>query len=473
MMFKLEKITKRDENFAEWYTSVIQNAQLCVYGPIKGTIIYQPNVWSIWESIRTYLDHEFKKNGVQNLAMPILIPKSEFAKEKEHLKGFAPECFMVNQIGNKKLDDPYIIRPTSEILFCNYFAYVTSSYKNLPIKVNQWCSVMRAEKTTKPFLRNSEFHWQELHAIFADVKSGLTFTKKIIDIYEKMLNDFLCIPVIKGEKTIGERFAGAETTYTIEALMQDGQMLQCGTSHYLGQNFSKIYDIKFQNKNNTFDYAYQMSAGVSTRLLGAIIMVHGDDNGLVLPPALAPIQIKINVLGLEKEPQIKEYLESITTKLKKYRLKVDDTEHGLGYKLSEGEVQGIPIQIILGKETITDNQVTYIRRDNLQKLKCPLVNINQIIEKELEEYKKSIYQRAINQLQDSITWVNSVTELQQAVANKKIAKAYWAGTIDDEKKIKELTGASARCIIDTNAKESKCFLTKKKTTSVVIFGRAY
>lgn len=472
-MFKLEKIIKRDENFAEWYTNIIQNAQLCVYGPIKGTIIYQPNAWSIWESIRTYLDNEFKKNEIQNLAMPILIPKSEFAKEKDHLEGFAPECFIVNQIGNKTLEEPYIVRPTSEILFCNYFAYITSSYKNLPIKVNQWCSVMRAEKTTKPFLRSSEFHWQELHAIFADSKSSQAFTKKIIDIYEKMLNDFLCIPVIKGEKTVGERFAGAENTYTVEALMQDGQMLQCGTSHYLGQNFSKIYNIKFQNKNNAFDYAYQMSAGVSTRLLGAIIMVHADDNGLILPPALAPIQIKINVLGLDKEIKIKKYLENLTKKLKKYRLKIDASEHGLGYKLSEGEVQGIPIQIILGKETITDHQVTYIRRDQLQKIKCSVDDIDKIVAKELKEYKNSIYQRATDQLHKSIVWVNSIEELKQIVADKKIAKVYWAGSSEDEKKIKELTGASARCIIDTKAKEAKCILTNKKSTTVVLFGRAY
>ena len=473
-MGKVEKIVKRSDDFAEWYTSVIQNSQLCVYGKIKGTLIFQPNAWSIWEEIRKNIDIQFKKVGVKNLSMPLLIPKSEFMKEKKHLEGFSPECFIVTQIGDKELEDQYIIRPTSEIPFCNYFSYVASSYKNLPIKVNQWCSVLRGEKTTKPFLRNSEFHWQELHAIFEDKKQALQFTKKILDIYEKFMNDLLCIPTLKGEKTVGERFAGAENTFTLESLMQDGQILQCATSHYLGQNFSKIYNIKFQTKNNEFDFVHQMSAGVSTRLLGAIIMVHGDDNGLVLPPDIAPNQIVINTIGSNKEPKISDIAKLLSKKLTKYRVQINDSDHGLGYKLADGEVQGTPIQIIVGNETIKNNEVTIIRRDNGQKINIKLDDIKNVINTELKNYKIEIYNKAKKALDNSIVFISNIDELKKALNDKKIVKTYWAGTEDDEKKVKELTGATPRCIIkNVNNENGNCFFTKKQTKQIVIFGRAY
>ncbi len=472
-MFDLKKIVKRNENFADWYTSIIHNAQMCVYGQIKGTIIFQPNAWFIWDSIRKIIDNEFAKIGVLNLAMPTLISQNEFAKEKKHLEGFAPECFTVTKIGNKELDDHYFIRPTSEIIFCNYFSYVVSSYKNLPLKVNQWCSVMRAEKTTRPFLRNSEFHWQELHAVFENKIEATKFTKKVLDIYEKLMVKFLCIPVIKGEKTVGERFAGANNTYTLEGLMQDGQMLQCGTSHFLGQNFSKIFNIKYQNKENKFDYVYQMSAGISTRLLGAIIMVHADDSGLVLPPDIAPKQIVINLVGHDKEPQILKIANDVKKQLRKFRVFINDSNHGLGYKLSDGEVNGIPIQIIIGKETLSSNTITYIRRDEQIKKTIDLKDLVEVIKKEIDIYKNNLFNRANKQLNESIVEVDNIDDLKKVVDKKQIAKVYWAGNEQDEAKIKELTGATARCIIDKKAKESICFFTKKKTKQIVIFGRAY
>lgn len=470
-MFKLEKITKRDEDFAQWYTNIINNAQLVVYGDIKGSMILQPNAWSIWESIEFLINQEFKKLDIKNVALPLLIPYSEFKKETKHLQGFAPECFMVNSIGDKKLDSPYIIRPTSEILFCKYFNHITSSYKNLPIKVNQWCNVLRAEKTTKPFLRNSEFYWQELHSIFASKNEAFQFTEKIIKIYEKIVKQELCIPVMCGQKTIGERFAGADNTFTIEALMQDGQILQCGTSHYLGNNFSKIYDIKFQNKDNKFENVYQNSAGVSTRLIGAIIMVHGDDNGLVLPPAIAPTQIKINVMGLKKNPELKDIVSTLTKKLKKYRILIDDNDDGLGSKLSNGEIIGTPIQLIIGNETIQNNEVTLIRRDDLIKQKVKLDDLIDKIKNELIILKKNLYSKAKKHLDESIVSVNSIEELKEVLEQKKLAKVHWAGSEADEQEVKKLTGATPRVII--GKEKSKCFFTKKDSEDIVIFGRAY
>lgn len=471
-MFKLTKIVKREDDFAEWYTSVIYNGQLIVYGMVRGTIIFQPNAWFIWEQIQKYTNKEFTKLNINNVALPLLIPYSELNKEKKHLEGFAPECFFVNQIGNKKIDDSYVIRPTSEISFCKYFNHIVSSYKNLPIKVNQWCSVMRAEKTTRPFLRNSEFHWQEMHSIHETKNDAIKFAKQIWNVYKKIINDLLCIPTIDGEKTIGERFAGAEMTLTLEALMQDGQMLQCGTSHYLGQNFSKIYDIKFQNKDNKFEFVHQNSAGISTRLLGALIMVHADDNGLVLPPDLAKTQIIINITN-NKEPKLITIAKTIKKILSKYRVEIDDSNKGIGFKLSNGEINGVPLQIILGNDALKNNNVTVIKRNDLIKNNVNIDNLKQYIQKSFKNIKTEMYLKAKEHLDNSIIEVQSIEQLKEVLANKKIAKCYWAGSEQDEKTIKELTGATPRCIIDTNAKESNCFFTNKKTSTIVIFGRAY
>lgn len=470
-MFKLEKIVKRDENFADWYTSIINNAQLIVYGQIKGTMMFQPNGWAIWERIQNILNNEFSKLDIKNVAMPTLIPYDEFTKETKHLEGFAPECFMINQVGQKELESPYVIRPTSEILFCKYFSYLTTSYKSLPIKVNQWCSVMRAEKTTRPFLRNSEFFWHELHSIFETKKEGIKFTKDIIKMYERIAREELCMPVICGEKTEGERFAGADNTFTIEGLMQDGQMLQCGTSHYLGQNFSKIYDIKFQTRENKFDFAHQNSAGISTRIIGGLIMIHGDDNGLVLPPAVAPIQIKINVLNFKKNPELLKVAKKLKNNLKKYRVEIDSSDDSLGFKLSQGEIKGVPIQIIVGNETIEKNEITLIRRDDLIKQSFEISNLKKVIDNQFKIYKQNIYNKAKTRLDNSIVEVTTIDELKKVLLDKKIAKACWAGNPDDEQEVKKLTGATPRVIYEQ--KQGKCFFTNKPSKNVVIFARAY
>lgn len=474
-MIKKDRIVSRNEDFSKWYTAIVHNAELALYGSIKGTIIFQPNGWSIWESIQHFLNKEFRLLGIKNVSLPFLIPMNDLALEKKHVEGFAPELFTITKIGDKEISESYVVRPTSEIPFCQYFKNIVSSYKNLPIKLNQWCSVMRAEKTTKPFLRNSEFHWHEMHSVHENKNDALCFANKMIDLYERFLNDVLCIPVIKGEKTIGERFAGANNTFTVEALMQDGQMLQCGTSHYLGQNFAKAYDIKFQNKDNKFDYIHQVSAGVSTRLLGAIIMVHGDDNGLVLPPSIAPTQIVINTVGVDSnEKSVSNLINNIKSLLNKYRVNVDDSDKSLGFKLSEYEIAGVPIQLIFGKKTISDSTVTIVRRDLMQKEDVKIEELSKKVDALINEIKNNIYNRAKKQLDDSIIEVNNMNSLKETITNKKIAIAYWAGDELDEKKLKEQTsGITPRCIFKISNKKGKCFFTNKETNTIVLFARAY
>lgn len=471
-MRKLEKIVSRKENFADWYTSIIQNAKLIHYTNVKGAMIFQPNGWAIWESIKKVMDEEFAKHSVKNLAMPILIPFSEFQKEKDHIEGFSPELFTVTKIGDKNLDEPLVIRPTSEILFCNYFKDITNSYNDLPIKVNQWCSVMRAEKTTKPFLRNSEFHWQELHAIFSSPQEAMQFTTDILDLYANFVEDFLCIPVIKGEKTPWERFAGADKTYTIEALMQDGQVLQSGTSHFLGDFFAKTYGVKFQNKDNKQEFVNQMSAGISTRIIGALIMVHADDNGLVLPPKIAPNQIAILSLFPNKNPEVRQKADEINLLLSKYRTLVDHSDKGIGSKLADQEIAGTPISIIVGKNELLNNEVTIMRRDTLTKHQVSINEIEKTIDELMIEIKNNIYNKAKKHLDESIVMVHSIEELKEVIKQNKIAKAFFDGSEIDDKKIKEMTNASTRCIFDLS-QNGECFYTKKPTNKLTIFARAY
>lgn len=470
---KLDKITPRSVDFAQWYTDIVNHAKLMQYTDIKGSMVFAPNAWAIWENIRNQLDKAFYKHNVRNLAMPTLIPYNEFLKEKEHIEGFAPELFTVTHIGDKKLETPYVIRPTSEILFCNYFKTIVNSYNDLPIKNNQWCSVMRAEKTTRPFLRNSEFHWQELHAIFANKEEAIDFTIQIIDLYEHFFKEFLCIPVLKGVKTNWERFAGADLTYTIEAIMQDGVALQSGTSHYLGQFFAKAYGIKYQNKNNQLDYVHQMSAGISTRALGALIMVHADDQGLVLPPAIAPVQIAICTLFANKNPHLLTLAEKLYNKLSNsYRVFLDSSDKGIGFKLAENEINGTPVSIIVAQNEYNQNQVLVYRRDLKTKMVCSLEQIEQFLADILLEIKNNIYQQAKKRLDQQLVYVNSLEELKQVITNNQVALAFFDGTEADDEMIKAQTNASTRCIHDTS-KKGICIITNKPTNKLTVFARAY
>lgn len=469
----LDKITTREENFADWYTSIVHHAKLIQYSDIKGFMIFQPNGWAIWENIKAILDEQFKAMDIQNVYMPLLIPISEFQKEKEHVEGFAPELFTITQIGKKELDEPLAIRPTSEILFCKYFKTITNSYKDLPIKLNQWTSVLRAEKTTRPFLRNSEFHWHECHCVFGDEQEGLIFTKQFLDLYADFCENQLCIPVIKGEKTPGERFAGATNTYTIESMMQDGQALQSATSHMLGQNFAKAFEIQFQNKDNQLQYAYTTSHGLSTRIIGALIMVHADDKGLVLPPAVAPTQIAVLPLFADKNPDVLKVANQVKDTLSAYRVKIDKSEKSFGYMMAESEVQGIPLSIVIGPKDLVNNQVTIVRRDNGEKTLVNLDDLAHTVDQLMVDYKTNIYNKAKQHLDSSIKDASSLDELKVILDNKQWARMYFDGSIEDEKKVKELTGATPRCIVDTNAPEGTCFMTGKKTKQLVIFARAY
>ena len=468
------KIVKQEDNFADWYSSVIFNSKLVLHSSIKGMMIFQPNGWAIWNNIKNILNDSFNQLNVSEVQLPLLIKLSDFNREKQHIEGFSPETFMVTKVGNKNLEEPYLLRPTSEILFCNYFKDILTSYKELPIKLNQWCNCFRAEKNTKPFLRTSEFFWQELHAIFASEKEARKFTADILEVYKNLVEKYLCIPVILGEKTENERFAGAVNTYTIESLMPDGQILQTGTSHYLGTNFANSFDIKYTSSSNKQEYVHQMSAGVSTRLIGAIIMTHSDNNGLVLPPDIAPTQVAILTINSLKEPKILELANSIKKELKKYRVSIDNTDKSFGFKISEQETLGTPISIVIGPNDIKNKTITVIDRLGGKEIK-ELTNFDfsKFIDQKNEEIKINLLAKAKKRLDSSIVEVNTLDELVKAINNKKIALAPWGGNAQDEIKLKQETGGITPRCIKTTIKGKKCFFTNKPAIHLVYFARAY
>ncbi|MGL4647310.1 MAG: proline--tRNA ligase [Mycoplasmoidaceae bacterium] len=472
-----KKIIQKEHDFAKWYTSVIHEADLVDYGLVKGTIIFKPYAWAIWNKIQKILDAYFWDLEIQNCYMPALIPYSDFIKEAQHVEGFAPELFKVSEIGNKKLSDPLVLRPTSEIMFCHYFAKNIMSYNDLPLILNQWANAFRVEKNTKPFLRNSEFLWQEQHGAFASEKDARRFAKRMIELYQNFVEKYLCIPVLVGEKTAYERFAGSQNTYTIEAIMQDGQALQCGTSHYLGQNFSKNFQIKFQNQDNQQAYVYQTSAGVSTRLIGGIIMAHADNNGLVLPPKIAPIQVKLNTIFADKDLNVLKTAKKLYLALKdEFNVEIDNSHKSIGFKLADGEVKGIPIQINIGPNDLKEGFLTYVCRNSYQKASIKLSKLScKFIRTQLDRISSELYQKAFKNLHDRIVVVDSLEAFQINISHGKIVLAYWDGDQNEEKKLKDLTGASSRCIKEevAGSSEGVCFYTKRKTKNQVYFARAY
>lgn len=470
---KNKNIISRNENFAEWYTSVIKEAKLIAYAPVKGTMFFLPNGWSIWNKIQQELDRRFNPMGIKNVQLPLFIKYSDFILEKKHVQGFAPEIFLVTHNNKTELTDPLVVRPTSEILFCQCFKEVLNSYNDLPILYNQWCSVTRVEKNTRPFLRNTEFHWQELHGIFAKEQCAIDKAKIMIETYRDFCQDYLCIPVLMGEKTINERFAGAENTYAIEALMQDGQALQCATSHYLGQNFSNTYDLKYQDKDNTYKYVYQISSGVSTRIIGGIIMSHSDDNGLVLPFKVAPVQIAI--VTLRNDESSLAYAKKIANDLEpNYRVELDNSDKGLGFKISSYQIQGVPFVIIIGPKEIEQNQVSIAIRTSENKINVNISELKDYISNLSKTFDQQLFDKASMRLNNSIVSVENIAQLQQAVNNKQIVLAYFNDTIDNEIQIKQITGATARCIKEVNTDpKNKCILTGQPATHLIYFARAY
>ncbi|PWC08853.1 proline--tRNA ligase [Mycoplasmopsis arginini] len=477
-MKKLEKITTQQENFAKWYTDVIKNGDLMAYGSSKGSIIFKPLSFGIWDNIRLQLDKEFKKLGVKNVNLPLLIPESLLNKEKNHIAGFNPELATVTEVGGKKLSEKFFIRPTSEVLFGDFFKNEVESYNDLPLIYNQWVNVLRWEKTTNPFLRTREFLWQEGHTIHASSNEAKELTQKMLDVYTKFVEEYLAIPVIKGQKTEHEKFAGAEYTFTIEAMMKDGKALQSGTSHYLGQNFTKAFDITFKNKENKLENAYGTSWGVSTRLLGALIMTHGDDRGIIIPPKIAPIKVDIIELFASKDKRVSKVAKEFKTFLEQENIdcQIDESDKSAGYKAANSEIHGTPLRIEIGPRDLNENKVVLVRRDTLEKILVSIDEVTYKVKELLNDIQINLLNEAKSRLQNNIKIASNYEEFKSFIEKGHLVLTKFDGNGEDEDKIKEETGASTRCIpfnIDIEVKNENCFYTNKKTDRVVIFARAY
>ncbi|MFV0239119.1 MAG: proline--tRNA ligase, partial [Lacrimispora sphenoides] len=389
----VEAITSMEVDFAQWYTDVVKKAELIDYSSVKGCMVIKPAGYAIWENIQSELDRRFKEVGVENVYMPMFIPESLLEKEKDHVEGFAPEVAWVTHGGLEPLQERLCVRPTSETLFCDFYSREIQSYRDLPKLYNQWCSVVRWEKTTRPFLRSREFLWQEGHTAHATANEAQERTEQMLNIYANFCEEILAMPVIRGQKTDKEKFAGAEATYTIEALMHDGKALQSGTSHNFGDGFAKAFDIQYSDKENKLQYVHQTSWGLSTRLIGGIIMVHGDDSGLVLPPRIAPIQVIIVPVQQQKEGVLDKAYE-LKEVLSNYKVKVDDSDKSPGWKFSESEMRGIPVRVEIGPRDISENQAVLVRRDTHEKITVSLDEINNKVGELLDTIQKDMLERA-------------------------------------------------------------------------------
>lgn len=471
----VEAITSMDEDFAQWYTDIVKKADLIDYSSVKGCMIIRPYGYAIWENIQKILDKRFKDTGHENVCMPLFIPESLLNKEKDHVEGFAPEVAWVTYGGNDPLQERLCVRPTSETLFCDHYANIIKSYRDLPKLYNQWCNVVRWEKTTRPFLRSREFLWQEGHTMHATPEDAEAETLRMLGIYADFYENDLCIPVVKGRKTDKEKFAGALATYTIEALMHDGKALQGGTSHNFGDGFAKAFDIQYLDKDNQLKYCNQTSWGVSTRMIGAIIMAHGDDNGLVLPPAVAPIQLVIVPVQqhkegvLEKANEVKAMLED------KFRVKLDDSDRSPGWKFSEYEMKGVPLRIELGPRDIAENKCVVVRRDNREKYFVSLDELADKIPELLREFEKGLYNDALER-RGNMTYTCTETEDFVETAKNKpgFIRAMWCGDEECELKLKEIADVTSRCMpFDEEPCGDKCICCGKPATKLVYWGKAY
>lgn len=468
-------ITSRDVDFAKWYTDVVMAAHLADYSNVKGCIVMEPNGYAIWERMQQELDKMFKKTGHRNVAMPMLIPENLMKKEGELINGFAPEVAWVTIGGEKELEERMCIRPTSETLFSDYYASKVKSYRDLPMKYNQWCSVMRWEKETRPFLRSREFWWQEGHTIHSSREEAEKETHDMLGVYKEFFENYLAIPAITGRKTDKEKFAGADYTLTIEALMYNGIALQSGTSHYFGQRFSKAYDIKFLNKNNELENVYQTSWGVSSRMIGALIMVHSDDDGLVLPPRIAPMQVAIIPIGETQE--ITELVDSIYDNLASNNITcyVDNSDKSPGYKFAEAEVNGIPVRIEVGKRDLENGFITVARRDTKEKYQISKdTNIVEYITNLMNTIQNDMYNKA-KVRRDELTYEAHNLKDMENILNTKpgFIHADWCGNEECELKIKEIKGCKSRCITEDKLIDGKCVCCGKDAKHHVIWGIQY
>lgn len=469
-------ITSRDKDFAKWYTDVVRAAKLAEYSSVKGFVILEPNGYAIWEKIQSVLDTEFKKTGHRNVYMPLLIPKSLLEKESELIEGFAPEGACVTEGGKTKLEEKLIIRPTSETLFSDYYSRKITSYRDLPLLYNQWANVVRWEMETRPFLRTREFLWQEGHTIHETEQEAKEETLRMLNVYKKFFEDYLAIPVIVGRKTEREKFAGAEYTYTVEALMYNGVALQSATSHYFGQKFAKAYDIKFTNRLGKDEYAYQTSWGSSTRMIGGLIMVHSDDNGLVLPPKIAPIKAVIVPIG--KDERLGELANQISEKLNNGGITcfVDFSERSPGYKFAEHEVNGIPVRIEFGNRDYESNQITVARRDTGDKTTISLdsdlvFEINNI----MQQIQDNLFNRAKERRDAQTFECHNLQEVENVMKTQSgFIKAMWCGDENCELKMKDIRGTKSRCILENHKHiDGKCVVCGKPAKELVVWGIQY
>ena len=470
-----EKITSRDVDFAKWYTDVVRAAHLADYTSVKGCIAIEPNGYAIWEKIQSIMDKKFKELGHVNVQMPLLVPESLFNQEKELIEGFAPELIWVTEVGDKKFDERLAIRSTSETLFCDYYKKHLKSYKDLPKLYNQWCNVFRYEKETRPFLRSREFLWQEGHTVHATEEEAIKETEQMMEVYRWFNHEILAIPSITGKKTNKEKFAGAEFTLTNEDLMYNGICLQDGTSHYFGQKFSKAYDVKFTNKDNKEDYAYYTTWGKTTRAIAAIIMVHADDYGLVLPPRIAPRQVVIIPIG--KDDSIIDKANEMNKELSNAGITsyVDLSEKSPGFKFAEAEVNGIPLRIELGKRDLENNQITFARRDTREKItESSDIDVTAYVKDLLETIQNDMYKKAIER-RDALTFEAKTLEDMEKILNTQpgFIHADWCGNEECENRIKEIKGCKSRCITDDKLLTGKCVCCGKEAKHHVIWGIQY
>lgn len=468
------QIADMNENFAQWYTDVVLKTELVDYGPVKGTMVIRPYGYAIWENIQKDMDRRFKETGSQNAYFPLLIPMSFFTKEAEHVEGFAPEVAVVTHAGGAKLEEPLAIRPTSETVIGTMYAKWIQSYRDLPVIMNQWCNVMRWEKTTRPFLRTSEFLWQEGHTVHATEEEAMEETLQMLQVYKDFMEQTLALPVFTGRKTEKEKFAGAVATFGLEAMMLDGKSLQSGTSHYLGQNFSKAFDIKFLDKDSKQKYGYTTSWGTSTRMIGAVIMAHGDQRGLVLPPRIAPIQVAIVPIAAHKGGVIEKAkeLEAMLVKAG-VRAQTDTRDMSPGWKFNEWEMKGVPVRIEIGPRDIENNQVMVARRDNLEKQPMSMDNIADTIVALLDTVQKDLFIKSKANRDKRVVEADTLEGILAGAENKNFVKAGWCGCRECEDKVKEFAQATARVMCDEEGVPEKCAICGKPAKHKVIFARAY
>lgn len=472
---KVEAITSMEVDFAKWFTDIVKKAELIDYSSVRGCVVLRPYGYAIWENIQKIMDGKFKETGHENVYMPMFIPESLLQKEKDHVEGFAPEVAWVTHGGKEKLQERLCVRPTSETLFCEHYAHVIESYRDLPKLYNQWCSVVRWEKTSRPFLRSVEFLWQEGHTMHETAEEAMEETRRMLNVYADVAENYLAIPVVKGRKTDSEKFAGAEATYTIEAMMHDGKALQSGTSHYFGDGFARAFDVTFTGRDNTLQHPFQTSWGVSTRIIGAIIMTHGDDNGLVLPPAVAPIQAVVIPVAAHKEG-VTEKANEVYERLKKVvRTKIDLSDNSPGWKFSEYEMKGVPLRVELGPRDIEKGQCVIARRDTGEKQNVPLTELEETVERLLKEITAELYRRAKQNREEKTYSATSLDEFVKIAAEKPgMIKAMWCGDEACEEKLKELAGVTSRCMPDEQEHLSDtCVCCGKPAKHMLYWGKAY